>query len=112
VEPVSILKHTVEIPPVSDSDFSTQKKGIFRPGHQIEQLRGGAYRHTTRASTGVDTAGACPVPDPGAEKNHFRTETNRGITAQLLTVYAIQVKRTRLIQMKNGLSGKRAIYLT
>ena len=44
---------------VSGSGFATSKRGIFRPGKQIEGLRGGVHRYRL--------AGRVPLPQDGKE---------------------------------------------
>ncbi len=38
--------------------------------------RGRTSRYAAQANAKIDTARACPGPDPGAEKGPFRTDTN------------------------------------
>ena len=47
--------------------FPIRKGGIFRPGKEIEGLRGGVHGYAAQASPKIDTA--------RAEKDPFRTET-------------------------------------
>ena len=50
--------------------FPIRKGGIFRPGKEIEGLRGGVHWYAAQVSPKIDTA--------RAEKNPFRMETNWG----------------------------------
>jgi hypothetical protein len=47
--------------------FPIRKRGIFRPGKEIEGLRGGVHRYAAQASPKIDAA--------MAEKDRFRMET-------------------------------------
>jgi len=47
--------------------FSDWKRGIFRHGKEIKDLRGGIHRYAAQASPRIDAA--------MAEKNRFRMET-------------------------------------
>ncbi|MFZ0944628.1 MAG: hypothetical protein WB930_10120 [Syntrophobacteraceae bacterium] len=47
--------------------FPIRKGGIFRPGKEIEGLRGGVHRYAAQASPKIDAA--------KAEKDPFRMET-------------------------------------
>jgi hypothetical protein len=47
--------------------FPIRKGGIFRPGKEIEGLRGGVHRYAAQASPKIDSA--------WAKKNPFRPET-------------------------------------
>ena len=49
-------------------EVSVRKGGIFRPGKEIEGLRGGVRRYAAQGNPKIDTA--------RAEKDPFRTETN------------------------------------
>ena len=48
--------------------FSIRKGGIFRPGKEIEGLRGGVPMYAAQETPKIDTA--------RAEKDSFRTETS------------------------------------
>ena len=48
--------------------FPIRKGGIFRPGKEIEGLRGGVHGYAAQASTKIDAA--------KAEKAPFRMETS------------------------------------
>jgi hypothetical protein len=56
-----IYSHTI-------SQFPIRKGGIFRPGKEIEGLRGGVHGYAAQGSLKIDTA--------RAEKAPFRTETS------------------------------------
>ncbi len=48
--------------------FPIRKGEIFRPGKEIEGLRGGVHQYAAQVTPKIDTA--------RAEKDPFRTETN------------------------------------
>ena len=50
-----------------NSWFTMRKGGVFRPGMEIKELRGGVHQYAAQARPKIDTA--------RAEKNPFRTET-------------------------------------
>jgi hypothetical protein len=75
------------------------REGFFRPGKEIERLREAHKKSPRSAKSEIDTARACPGPDPGAEKDPFRTDTSYWMCAMLLFSIepdnAFQMRRMR-----------------
>jgi hypothetical protein len=59
---------SIRKPRMSHWQFSIRKGGIFRPGKEIEGLRGGVPMYAAQETPKIDTV--------RAEKDPFRTETN------------------------------------
>ena len=70
--------------------FPIRKRGIFRPGKEIEGLRGGVHRYAAQASPKIDAA--------RAEKDRFRMETKQELFLFSGFIYPVSLAIVMSIQ--------------